>query len=151
MYRFSLPTVFSRAAIRSESGQRQKEIAFLHCQAGPQSVRETDAHRRGQGELGFSIRENVAAKEKIEKKKRKKLVQDSFSIGQDFTENVHLTTLRAMTEYSIRPEDLEGLPEFTRRSPFEDASEITVYLRCDVEKKAIEVFGSREKLEVKHH
>jgi len=72
-----------------------------------------------------------------------------IDVDKDFTENVHLTTLRAMTEYSIRPEDLEGLPKFTRRSPFEGASEITVYLRSDVEKKAIEVFGSREKLELR--
>jgi len=55
--------------------------------------------------------------------------------------------LRAITDYLIRPEDLEGLPTFKRRSPFEGASEITVYLRSDVEKRAIEVWGSREILE----
>ena len=37
---------------------------------------------------------------------------------------------------------------FKRRSPFEGASEITVYLRSDVEKRAIELWGSREILEV---
>lgn len=72
-----------------------------------------------------------------------------IDVDKDFTENVHLTTLRAMTEYLIRPEDLEGLPKFTRRSPFEGSTEITVYLRSDVENRAIEVWGSREILEQK--
>ena len=32
----------------------------------------------------------------------------AFLHTQDFTENVHITTLRAITDYLIRPEDLEG-------------------------------------------
>merc|ERR1719435_920094 len=51
----------------------------------------------------------------------------------------------------ISPEDLEGLPTFTRRSPFEGSTEITVYLRSDVEARAIQVWGSRELLEIQQN
>lgn len=80
------------------------------------------------------------------KLKGRTLKRTPVDVDKDYTENVHITTLRAMTEFSIRPEDLETLPKYYRRSPFEGGAEITVYLRSDVEKKAILVWGSADLL-----
>lgn len=46
--------------------------------------------------------------------------------------------------------DLEGLTQYKRRNPFDEYGNqelITVYLRSDVEKKAIAVWGSLEAIE----
>lgn len=51
-----------------------------------------------------------------------------------------------MTDFLLRPSDLDGLPKTKRRSPYDQESPITVYWRKDVEAKAIEVWGSRENL-----
>nr|CAD7194793.1 unnamed protein product [Timema douglasi] len=57
-----------------------------------------------------------------------------------------ITPVRAMSDFLLKPTDLEGLRKTKRRSPYENEPPITVYWRKDVETKAIEVWGSQEKL-----
>lgn len=64
-----------------------------------------------------------------------------------YTERNFISPVRAMNEYLLKPSDLEGLRKIQRRSPYEDNPPISVYLRRDVELKALEVWGSQEALQ----
>jgi solute carrier family 30 (zinc transporter), member 9 len=72
--------------------------------------------------------------------------------SKTYTANNFITTVRAFNEYLLNPKDLEPLTQYKRRSPFEEYSQddghdlITVYLRSDVEKVAMSVWGSMETL-----
>lgn len=57
-----------------------------------------------------------------------------------------ITPSRAISDFLLKMSDLESLPKTKRRSPYEQEPPIIVYWRKDVETKAIEVWGSREKL-----
>ncbi|KDR19826.1 Zinc transporter 9 [Zootermopsis nevadensis] len=74
-------------------------------------------------------------------KKRVRVDLTASSMERNF-----ITPLRAMTDFLLKPSDLEGLRKTKRRSPYENEPPITVYWRKDVESKAIEVWGSHEKL-----
>lgn len=50
-----------------------------------------------------------------------------------------ITPVRAMSDFLLKPADLETLPKTKRRSPYELEPPITVYWRRDVEAKANEV------------
>lgn len=51
-----------------------------------------------------------------------------------------------MSDFLLKPSDLDTLPKTKRRSPYELEPPITVFWRRDVEAKATEVWGSRENL-----
>ncbi|XP_063704912.1 proton-coupled zinc antiporter SLC30A9, mitochondrial [Culicoides brevitarsis] len=74
-------------------------------------------------------------------KKRSKADPSHLSLERNF-----ITPVRAMSDFLLKPADLESLPKTKRRSPYEQEPPITVYWRKDVEAKAIEVWGSRESL-----
>lgn len=57
-----------------------------------------------------------------------------------------ITPVRAMSDFLLKPSDLEGLRKTKRRSPIENEPPITVYWRKDVESRANEVWGDKEKL-----
>ncbi|XP_059619229.1 proton-coupled zinc antiporter SLC30A9, mitochondrial [Phlebotomus argentipes] len=57
-----------------------------------------------------------------------------------------ITPGRAMSDFLLKPTDLESLVKTRRRSPHASEAPITVYWRKDVEAKAIDVWGSRENL-----
>lgn len=63
------------------------------------------------------------------------------------TERNFVTPVRAMSEYLLKPSDLQDLRKFVRRSPYENEPPITVYLRRDIEAKALQVWGSFESLQ----
>lgn len=46
-----------------------------------------------------------------------------------------ITPVRAMSDFLLKPSDLENLPKTKRRSPYEFEPPITVYWRKDVEAK----------------
>lgn len=46
-----------------------------------------------------------------------------------------ITPVRAMSDFLLKPSDLEGLRKTKRRSPYESEPPITVYWRKDVESK----------------
>lgn len=84
----------------------------------------------------------VLAKVQPKKKERKRLDLSQSSMERNF-----ITPVRAMSEFLLKPSDLESLPKTKRRSPYECEPPITVYWRRDVEAKAVEVWGSRDNLE----
>ncbi|XP_076175866.1 solute carrier family 30 member 9 isoform X2 [Ptiloglossa arizonensis] len=73
--------------------------------------------------------------------KKKKVNRSTSSLERNF-----ITPVRAMSDFLLKPSDLENLPKTKRRSPYEFEPPITVYWRKDVEAKALEVWGSREAL-----
>lgn len=73
-----------------------------------------------------------------------------LDVTKDYTERNFVTPVRAMSDYLLKPGDLEGLRKVQRRSPYEDAPPITVYLRRDVEARALEVWGSYDALQKEH-
>lgn len=52
-----------------------------------------------------------------------------------------------MRDYCLDISDLLTLRKFVRRSPYNDEPPITVYLRKDVEKKALQVWNTWENLQ----
>lgn len=73
--------------------------------------------------------------------KRNKVDCNRSSLERNF-----ITPTRAVSDFLLKASDLETLPKIKRRSPYEQEPPITVYWRKDVEAKAIEVWGSKEKL-----
>lgn len=88
-------------------------------------------------EFKESLKDDVMSK----KAKKKARVDKSTSLERNF-----ITPVRAMSDFLLKPSDLESLPKTKRRSPYELEPPITVYWRKDVEAKALEVWGSREAL-----
>ncbi|XP_063955122.1 proton-coupled zinc antiporter SLC30A9, mitochondrial-like isoform X2 [Lytechinus pictus] len=71
--------------------------------------------------------------------------------SKKYTDNNTITAVRAMSDYLLKSSDLEQLRKTVRRSPYDQESSernMMVYLRSDVEQKAIEVWGSMEALEM---
>ncbi|XP_041846280.1 zinc transporter 9 [Melanotaenia boesemani] len=66
--------------------------------------------------------------------------------GSKYTQNNFITAVRAMNEFCLKPSDLEQLRKIRRRSPHDDTEAFTVFLRSDVEAKALDVWGSHEAL-----
>lgn len=62
------------------------------------------------------------------------------------TERNFITPNRAMSDFLLKQSDLEGLKVIKRRSPYENEPPISVYWRKDVEAKAVQVWGSKERL-----
>ncbi|XP_069487846.1 proton-coupled zinc antiporter SLC30A9, mitochondrial [Ambystoma mexicanum] len=73
-----------------------------------------------------------------------KAVLKKRDYGVKYTKNNFITGVRAMNEFCLKTSDLEQLRKIRRRSPHEDTEAFTVYLRSDVETKALEVWGSPE-------
>ncbi|XP_062332390.1 proton-coupled zinc antiporter SLC30A9, mitochondrial isoform X1 [Osmerus eperlanus] len=67
--------------------------------------------------------------------------------GSKYTQNNFITAVRAMNEFCLKPSDLEQLRKIRRRSPHDDTEAFTVFLRSDVEAKALDVWGSPEALD----
>lgn len=74
-------------------------------------------------------------------KKRKRVDLTASSMERNF-----ITPVRAMSDFLLKPSDLESLPKTKRRSPYEYEPPITVYWRKDVEAKAVQVWGCKENL-----
>ncbi|XP_077589569.1 proton-coupled zinc antiporter SLC30A9, mitochondrial [Stigmatopora nigra] len=82
--------------------------------------------------------------EKIQVKVRAVLKKREY--GAKYTQNNFITAVRAMNEFCLKPSDLEHLRKIRRRSPHDDTEAFTVFLRSDVEAKALDVWGSQEAL-----
>ncbi|RZC38739.1 zinc transporter 9 [Asbolus verrucosus] len=85
-------------------------------------------------------KETEAAKPQV--KKRKRVDLSAQSLERNF-----ITPVRAMSDFLLKPSDLESLPKTKRRSPYENEPPITVYWRKDVEAKALSIWGSRDNLQ----
>ncbi|XP_069833676.1 proton-coupled zinc antiporter SLC30A9, mitochondrial isoform X2 [Dendropsophus ebraccatus] len=73
-----------------------------------------------------------------------KAVLKKREYGSKYMKNNFITGIRAMNEFCLKPSDLESLRKIRRRSPHDDSESFTVFLRSDVETKAMEVWGSPE-------
>ncbi|XP_068134614.1 proton-coupled zinc antiporter SLC30A9, mitochondrial isoform X2 [Hyperolius riggenbachi] len=73
-----------------------------------------------------------------------KAVLKKRDYGAKYMKNNFITAVRAMNEFCLKPSDLEPLRKIRRRSPHDDTESFTVFLRSDVEAKALEVWGSPE-------
>nr|CAD7439238.1 unnamed protein product [Timema bartmani] len=104
---------------------------------------ETDclktASPKGEVQKKTSLLQDVV--KKVLPTKRVRVDPTTSSLERNF-----ITPVRAMSDFLLKPTDLEGLRKTKRRSPYENEPPITVYWRKDVETKAIEVWGSQEKL-----
>lgn len=72
----------------------------------------------------------IVAHEPTQFKKRQ-----SVDLNKCSTERNFITPIRAMTDFLLKPTDLDGLRKTKRRSPYENDPPITVYWRKDVEAK----------------
>ncbi|ESN90021.1 hypothetical protein HELRODRAFT_116663 [Helobdella robusta] len=63
-----------------------------------------------------------------------------------YTENIFIPMSRAMNEFLLESSELDSLPKYTRRSPYPERDNITVFKRVDLEKRAIDKWGSLENL-----
>jgi solute carrier family 30 (zinc transporter), member 9 len=81
-----------------------------------------------------------------EKNKQLAMKRVRVDFSRSSLERNFITPVRAMSDFLLKPSDLENLAKTKRRSPYEQEPPITVYWRKDVEAKAIEIWGSRENL-----
>ncbi|GLH14182.1 AGAP012046-PA [Gryllus bimaculatus] len=104
----------------------------------------TDEAKKKDSVLEKSVSGNVEEiiKAPVSPKKRKRVDLAAVSLERNF-----ITPVRAMTDFLLKPSDLEGLRKTKRRSPYENEPPITVFWRKDVESKAMEVWGSKESLD----
>ncbi|XP_012288780.1 zinc transporter 9 [Orussus abietinus] len=103
---------------------------------------EKTKEKKAEKEKGMeknAVKEDSA--KKVPPKKRIRVDHSAASLERNF-----ITPIRAMSDFLLKPSDLESLPKTKRRSPYEYEPPITVYWRKDVEAKALEVWGSRESL-----
>uniref|UniRef100_F7A1P6 Proton-coupled zinc antiporter SLC30A9, mitochondrial n=1 Tax=Monodelphis domestica TaxID=13616 RepID=F7A1P6_MONDO len=77
---------------------------------------------------------------------RVKAVLKKREYGSKYTKNNFITGVRAINEFCLKSSDLDQLRKIRQRSPHEDTESFTVFLRSDVEAKALEVWGSPEAL-----
>uniref|UniRef100_H3DE67 Proton-coupled zinc antiporter SLC30A9, mitochondrial n=1 Tax=Tetraodon nigroviridis TaxID=99883 RepID=H3DE67_TETNG len=91
-----------------------------------------------------SAKQGLTKAETIQVKVRAVLKKRDY--GPKYTQNNFITAVRAMNEFCLKPSDLEQLRRIRRRSPHDDTEAFTVFLRSDVEAKAIDVWGSQEAL-----
>lgn len=68
------------------------------------------------------------------KRTRKPFDHSANSLERNF-----ITPVRAMSDFLLKPSDLEALPKTKRRSPYELEPPIIVHWRRDVEAVAIKV------------
>ncbi|XP_061691517.1 proton-coupled zinc antiporter SLC30A9, mitochondrial isoform X2 [Syngnathoides biaculeatus] len=91
-----------------------------------------------------SVLKGLTKAETIQVKVRAVLKKREY--GAKYTQNNFITAVRAMNEFCLKPSDLEHLRKIRRRSPHDDTEAFTVFLRSDVEAKALDVWGSQEAL-----
>ncbi|KFB37812.1 AGAP012046-PA-like protein [Anopheles sinensis] len=124
------PTLKATAGASLVAGANKDEVpSNLTPSTPPASLTEAE------------LKEQLAEKNRQLAKKRIRVDFSRSSLERNF-----ITPVRALSDFLLKPSDLETLPKTKRRSPYEQEPPITVYWRKDVEAKAIEVWGSRENL-----
>ncbi|XP_067844453.1 proton-coupled zinc antiporter SLC30A9, mitochondrial isoform X1 [Heptranchias perlo] len=123
-----------------KNGTSDSSASSISASSVEESSTQQNPKRSAQGSiaLGQPTLEQIQVKVKAILKKR--------DYGSTYTQNNFITGMRALNEFCLKPSDLELLRKITRRSPHDDTEIFTVYLRSDVEAKALEVHGSPEAL-----
>uniref|UniRef100_A0A8C7F9X3 Proton-coupled zinc antiporter SLC30A9, mitochondrial n=1 Tax=Oncorhynchus kisutch TaxID=8019 RepID=A0A8C7F9X3_ONCKI len=94
---------------------------------------------------GSTTPQGLTKTETIQVKVRAVLKKRDY--GSKYTQNNFITAVRATNEFCLKPSDLEQLRKIRQRSPHDDTEAFTVFLRSDVEVKALDVWGSPEALD----
>uniref|UniRef100_UPI00358E7478 proton-coupled zinc antiporter SLC30A9, mitochondrial-like n=1 Tax=Myxine glutinosa TaxID=7769 RepID=UPI00358E7478 len=68
--------------------------------------------------------------------------------GSKYTKNNFITAVRAFNDFCLKPSDLQHLRKILRRSPHDESEGFSVFVRSDVEAKALEVWGSYDALQM---
>ncbi|XP_057627739.1 proton-coupled zinc antiporter SLC30A9, mitochondrial isoform X4 [Chionomys nivalis] len=130
------------------------------CTMSKVKLYSTEVHKGGQGSQAPRAGKPLAPKETAENigaELKAPLKQDPLQVrvkavlkkreyGPKYTKNNFITGVRAINEFCLKSSDLEQLRKIRRRSPHDDTESFTVFLRSDVEAKALEVWGSLEAL-----
>ncbi|XP_014241145.1 zinc transporter 9 isoform X2 [Cimex lectularius] len=107
----------------------------------PQSPPEQKAAASSQQSMESKTVDMI--KEAVSKAVKKRIRVDLTATSM---ERNFITPAKAMSDFALKPKDLECLKATKRRSPYENEPPISVFWRKDVEAKAIEVWGSKENL-----
>ncbi|XP_057671234.1 proton-coupled zinc antiporter SLC30A9, mitochondrial [Diorhabda carinulata] len=130
-----------KTTVKKESTVVLENVKEKSLQSESENVRilsaDTIKKLKGKGE-----KEPEKEKAKPPPKKRKRVDLSVQSLERNF-----ITPVKAMSDFLLKPSDLEALPKTKRRSPYESEPPITVYWRKDVEAKALEIWGTRENLQ----
>ncbi|CAB0020304.1 unnamed protein product [Nesidiocoris tenuis] len=118
---------------RPAAESRAQESAALDVNAKPADVKPAPAEPKTVNMIKEAVTKAV--------KKRLRVDLTATSVERNF-----VTPAKAMSDFALRPKDMESLRATKRRSPYENEPPITVYWRKDVEAKALEVWGSKENL-----
>uniref|UniRef100_A0A8C9CU25 Proton-coupled zinc antiporter SLC30A9, mitochondrial n=1 Tax=Peromyscus maniculatus bairdii TaxID=230844 RepID=A0A8C9CU25_PERMB len=110
------------------------------CTLNRVKLYSTDVLKGGQGSQTPRAEKVPTLKETV------KAVLKKSEYGSKYTKNNFITGVRAINEFCLKSSDLEQLRKIRRRSPHNDTESFTVFLRSDVEAKALEVWGSPEAL-----
>ncbi|XP_005110928.1 zinc transporter 9 [Aplysia californica] len=101
---------------------------------------------------GDEASESEAQADGTSEKKKNKLLRITprsrkpNPVDYSYTGNIYILPQRALMEYLLKPNDIEDLPKYTRRSPYADGTRITLYLRSDVEEVALRKWGGFDTL-----
>ncbi|XP_074604456.1 solute carrier family 30 member 9 [Brevipalpus obovatus] len=128
-----------------------QKIRFITCSSHwfCDQKKDTAVVSKGEtvSEKSKTIEKSFLGGDGVVKVKPKAKERVKLDLTKSTTERNFVTPVRAMSEYLLKPSDIQDLRRFFRRSPFEDAPPIAVYLRRDIEARALQVWGSFDALE----
>lgn len=129
-------------------------IRFPYIQ-GYKHVRGVSSNTSGSSGSNGEISDDtsqVSVRKKVTKGERSKRIfkmsPSDVNYNRQYYQNTFISTTRAMSDYLLKPSDLEGLKTTAVRSAYSDPQQPpdVCYLKSDVEAKAYEVWGSPEAL-----
>lgn len=109
----------------------------------------TDSNGVSKGDSSKVKSSNKKINTKGERKKRLfKLLPEEVNYDRKYYQNTFISTTRAMSDYLLKPSDLEGLKTTAVRSAYSDPNQPpdVCYLKSDVEKKSYEIWEGPEGL-----
>ncbi|XP_074085634.1 proton-coupled zinc antiporter SLC30A9, mitochondrial isoform X2 [Macrotis lagotis] len=127
--------IYSLSQVRTYSTNTQKGLEVQNIQPTPDETAP---------DTNLGLQTPLIKQEPLQV--RVKAVLKKREYGPKYTQNNFITGVRAINEFCLKSSDLEQLRKIRQRSPHEDTESFTVYLRSDVEAKALEVWGSSEAL-----
>ncbi|XP_068961255.1 proton-coupled zinc antiporter SLC30A9, mitochondrial isoform X1 [Petaurus breviceps papuanus] len=137
--------IYSPSQVRTYSTDTQKEgLEMQNVQLPSTSVKHVSTPVETVPDTSLGLQTPLIKQEPLQV--RVKAVLKKREYGPKYTKNNFITGVRAINEFCLKSSDLDQLRKIRQRSPHEDTESFTVYLRSDVEAKALEVWGSPEAL-----
>ncbi|XP_036618614.1 zinc transporter 9 isoform X2 [Trichosurus vulpecula] len=137
--------IYSLSQVRTYSTDTQKEgLEMQKVQLPPTPPKHVSVPVETVPDTSLGLQTPLIKQEPLQV--RVKAVLKKREYGPKYTQNNFITGVRAINEFCLKSSDLDQLRKIRQRSPHEDTESFTVYLRSDVEAKALEVWGSPEAL-----